>query len=165
MLNSFELLGFISSDLSNQILSDSAEDNREVYDATLGGVAKLRRMRPQFLRSQPKPARHKLMIESLRRPAFEEVASQLLRGWLIKHQKNMLILFLDTLNIQHEDGVVEDLPNEISDEGLDKAINTLLEQNEREIVVLYLHAFQSMNDSGWSNLEAALETDERLEFN
>ena len=165
MLNSFELLGFISSDLSNQILSDSAEDNREVYDATLGGVAKLRRMRPQFLRSQPKPARHKLMIESLRRPAFEEVASQLLRGWLIKHQKNMLILFLDTLNIQHEDGVVEDLPNEITDEGLDKAINTLLEQNEREIVVLYLHAFQSMNDSGWSNLEAALETDERLEFN
>ena len=165
MLNSFELLGFISANLSNQILSDSAEDNREVYDATLGGVAKLRRMRPQFLRSQPKPARHKLMIESLRRPAFEEVASQLLRGWLIKHQKNMLILFLDTLNIQHEDGVVEDLPNEISDEGLDKAINTLLEQNEREIVVLYLHAFQSMNDSGWANLEAALETDERLEFN
>ena len=165
MLNSSELLGFISTDLSNQILSDSSEDNREVYDATLGGVAKLRRMRPQFLRSQPKPARHKLMIESLKRPAFEEVASQLLRGWLIKHQKNMLILFLDTLNIQHEDGVVEDLPNEITDEGLDKAINTLLEQNEREIVVLYLHAFQSMNDSGWANLEAALETDERLEFN
>jgi len=165
MLNSFELLGFISANLSNQILSDSAEDNREVYDATLGGVAKLRRMRPQFLRSQPKPARHKLMIESLKRPAFEEVASQLLRGWLIKHQKDMLILFLDTLNIQHEDGVVEDLPNEISDEGLNKAINTLLEQNEREIVVLYLHAFQSMNDSGWENLEAALETDERLEFN
>ena len=165
MLNSFELLGFISANLSNQILSDSAEDNREVYDATLGGVAKLRRMRPQFLRSQPKPARHKLMIESLKRPAFEEVASQLLRGWLIKHQKDMLILFLDTLNIQHEDGVVEDLPNEISDEGLNKAINTLLEQNEREIVVLYLHAFQSMNDSGWANLEAALESDAWLEFN
>ena len=165
MLNSFELLGFISSDLSNQILSDSSEDNREVYDATLNGVAKLRRMRPQFLRKQPKPARHKLIIESLKRPAFEEVASQLLRGWLIKHQKNMLILFLDTLNIQHEDGVVEDLPNEITDEGLDKAINRLLEQNEREIVVLYLHAFQSMNDSGWANLKAALETDERLEFN
>jgi len=165
MLNSFELLGFISANLSNQILSDSAEDNREVYDATLNGVAKLRRMRPQFLRKQNKPARHKLMIESLKRPAFEEVASQLLRGWLIKHQKHMLILFLDTLNIQHEDGVVEDLPKEISNDGLAKAINMLLEQNEREIVVLYLHAFQSMNDSGWKNLEAALETDERLEFN
>jgi len=164
MLNSFELLGFISPSLSNQILSDSAEDNREVYDATLNGVAKLRRMRPQYLRGQQKPARHKLMIESLRRPAFEEVASQLLRGWLIKHQKSMLTLFLETLNIQHEDGVVEDLPNEISHEELDNAITTLLEQNEQEIVVLYLHAFQSMNDSGWANLEAALENDERLQF-
>ena len=164
MLNSFELLGFISASLSNQILYDSAEDNREVYDATLNGVAKLRRMRPQYLRSQQKPARHKLMIESLRRPAFEEVASQLLRGWLIKHQKSMLTLFLETLNIQHEDGVVEDLPNEISHEELDNAITTLLEQNEQEIVVLYLHAFQSMNDSGWANLEAALENDERLQF-
>ena len=58
MLNSFELLGFISPDLSNRILTDTAEDNREVYDATLTGVAKLRRMRPQFLKRQPKPARH-----------------------------------------------------------------------------------------------------------
>ena len=164
MLNSFELLGFISSDLSNRILTDSAEDNRDVYETTLTGVAKLRRMRPQFLKSQPKPARHKLLIESLRRPAFEEVASQLLRGWLIKHQKDMLILFLDSLNIEHEDGVVEDLPKDISNEELKSAITVLLGKNEREIVVLYLHAFQSMNDAGWANLEIALETDERLQF-
>ena len=45
MLNSFELLGFISPDLSNRILTDTAEDNREVYNATLTGVARLRRMR------------------------------------------------------------------------------------------------------------------------
>ena len=164
MLNSFELLGFISSDLSNRILSDSAEDNREVYEATLAGVAKLRRMRPQFLKSQPKPARHKLMMESLKRPAFEKIASQLLRGWLITHQKDMLILFLDSLNIKHENGVVEDLPKDISNEELKSAITVLLGKNEREIVVLYLHAFQSMNDAGWTNLEIALETDERLQF-
>ena len=42
----------------------------------------------------------------------------------------MLTLFLETLNIQHEGGVVEDLPNEISHEELDNAITTLLEQNE-----------------------------------
>lgn len=98
------------------------------------------------------------------RLAFEEVASQLLRGWLIKHQKDMLILFLDSLNIEHEDGVVEDLPKEIPNEELKSAITVLLGKNEREIVVLYLHAFQSMNDAGWTNLEIALETDERLQF-
>ena len=164
MLNSFELLGYISADLSNRILSDSAEDNREVYDTTLAGVAKLRRMRPQFLKSQPKPARHKLMIESLKRPAFEEVASQLLRGWLIKHQQGMLTQFLDALKIEHEDGVVEDLPEIITDEAMEAAISGLLAQHDKEIVILYLHAFHSMNDAGWSNLEAALDSDERLQF-
>lgn len=164
MLNSFELLGFISPDLSNQILSDSAQDNREVYDATLGGVAKLRRMRPQFIKSQPKPARHKLMMDSLKRPAFEEVASQLLRGWLIKHQKAMLIQFLDSLEIEHEDGVVEDLPKNVTENALKNSISRLLENHDREVVILYLHAFQSMNDAGWGSLEKALETDERLQF-
>jgi hypothetical protein len=31
-------------------------------------------------------------------------------------------------------------------------------------VILYLHAFHSMNDAGWNNLEAALDSDERLQF-
>ena len=164
MLNSFELLGFISDDLSNRILSDSAQDNREVYEATLVGIAKLRRMRPQFIKRQPKIGRHKLMMDSLKRPAFEEVASQLLRGWLIKHQKDMLVQFLDSLEIEHENGVVEDLPKNISEDALDKSIGALIEKHDREVVILYLHAFQNMNDAGWSSLEKALETDERLQF-
>ena len=164
MLNSFELLGFISPDLSNRILTDTAEDNRDVYDATLAGVAKLRRMRPQFLKRLPKPARHKLVIESLKRPAFEETATQLLSGWLIKHQVEMLKQFLDTLKIDHEDGVVENLPPEVSDDDLNAAIDVLLSTHDREIVILYLHAFHSMNDAGWSNLEALLENDHRVQF-
>ena len=164
MLNSFELLGFISPDLSNRILSDSAQDNREVYEATLAGVAKLRRMRPQFIKSQPKIGRHKIIIDSLKRPAFEEVASQLLRGWLIKHQKDMLVQFLDSLEIEHENGVVEDLPDNVSEDALDKSIQVLLGNHDREVVILYLHAFQNMNDAGWSSLKKTLETDERVQF-
>tara|TARA_B100000959_G_scaffold211167_1_gene221928 strand:+ start:2176 stop:2673 length:498 start_codon:yes stop_codon:yes gene_type:complete len=164
MLNSFELLGFISLDLSCRILADTAEDNREVYDATLAGVAKLRRMRPQFLKRQPMPARHKLVIESLKRPAFEETATQLLSGWLIKHQVGMLKQFLDAMNIDHEDGVVENLPTEAPDDALDAAIEALLSSHDREIVILYLHAFHSMNNAGWSNLEAILENDHRVQF-
>ena len=164
MLNSSELLGFISNDLSNRILADTADDNRDVYDATLSGVAKLRRMRPQFLKRQPKPARHKLVIESLKRPAFEETATQLLSSWLIKHQVGMLKQFLDALNIVHEDGVVEDVPPEVADDTLNAAIDDLLSSNNREIVILYLHAFHNMNDAGWSNLEALLENDHRVQF-
>ena len=82
MLHSHELLGFISPELGNRLLTDSAEDNKEVYEATIAGVATKRNMRPQFLKRQPKPKRHQLMLDCLQRPAFEEVAASLL-PWLV----------------------------------------------------------------------------------
>jgi len=164
MLNSSELLGFISPDLSHRILSDTAEDNQELYDSTLTGVAALRHMRIQFLKRQPKPARHSLIIDSLKRPAFDSTASQLLSGWLIKHQSEMLVQFLNSLDIPHEEGVVENLPAEVADEALETAVVKLLSAHDREIIILYLHAFHNMNETHWPNLEAMLESDDRLQF-
>ena len=164
MLNSYELIGFISPALGQRILNDTAGDNRELYRATLAGVAQLRGLRPQFIKRQPQPARHSLLLDSLKRPAFEESARQLLSGWLIKHQVEMLKQFLDALEIAHEDGVVEDLPTEVTDAALDTALEKLLTAHDREIVILYLHAFHAMNGAGWPNLEAALESDDRLQF-
>ena len=60
--------------------------------------------------------------------------------------------------------MVEDLPPEVSDDDLNAAIDVLLSSHDREIVILYLHAFHSMNDAGWSNLEALLENDHRVQF-
>ena len=59
---------------------------------------------------------------------------------------------------------LENLPENISEESLDKSIGALIEKHDREVVILYLHAFQNMNDAGWSSLEKALETDERIQF-
>ena len=165
MLHSHELLGFISPELGNRLLTDSAEDNKEVYEATIAGVATKRNMRPQFLKRQPKPKRHQLMLDCLQRPAFEEVAASLLRGWLLHHQSQLLIDFLDALKIMHRNGEVDDLPTDVTDEDLSQAIDGILAKHDRETVILYLHAFHSMNDAGWTNLENALTTDERLQFN
>ena len=164
MLNSYELIGFLSKELADRILADTAEDNRELYEATLSAVARLRGMRPQFLKKQPKTTRHKTMVQAMSKPAFEEAAGSLLRGWLLKHQLALLTQFLDALEIKHEEGVVETLPDSVTDDAISGAIGALLANHDREVVVLYLHAFHSMNDAGWANLETALENDERLQF-
>ena len=72
--------------------------------------------------------------------------------------------FLDALGIEHEEGVVEDLPNSVTDDKLNAAVETLLNDHEKEIVILYLHAFHTMNDAGWDNLEELLANAERLQF-
>ncbi len=164
MLASYELLAFISPELALRILGDTATDNKEVYEATLGAVAQVQRVRPVFLKRQPKSSRHQLMLKSLVRPGFNEAASGLIRGWLLKHQLNMVKQFLDALGIEHEEGVVEELPGSVADDKLNAAIDTLLTDRDKEIVVLYLHAFHTMNDAGWNNLEELLANDERLQF-
>ena len=164
MLTSYELLGFISPELAHRILADTAADNRDLYEATLSAVARLRGMRPQFLKKQPKPTRHKTMVQAMCKPAFDEAAGSLLRGWLLKHQIGLVTQFLEALGIKHEEGIVEVLPKTVADDVLSAALDNLLANHERDVIVLYLHAFHTMNDAGWSNLEAALEKDERLQL-
>ena len=76
----------------------------------------------------------------------------------------MLCDFLDALGITHKDGVVEDLPATVEDTKLSGAVEMLLGKYPREVVAVYLNAFQDMNEVQWPNLKTQLETDKRLEL-
>ena len=80
------------------------------------------------------------------------------------HVLHLLTQFLDALGIKHEEGIVEELPETIANDALSAALDNLLANHDRDVVVLYLHAFHTMNDGGWPNLEAALENDIRLQL-
>jgi len=66
--------------------------------------------------------------------------------------------------VEHEDGVVEDLPEFITDEKLAAGIDSILAKHPKENVLVYLHAFNTMNECAWKNLDELLQTDERLQF-
>jgi len=104
------------------------------------------------------------MLATLARPGLEMVTGNLIRSWLLKKYKDMLCDFLDALGIGHKDGVVEDLPETVEDSKLKSAVEVLLGKYPREVVAVYLHAFQEMNEVQWANLKAMLETDKRLEL-
>lgn len=164
MLKSHELFGFMSPELARRILEDTATDNKDVYDATLAAVANVRRLRLVFLKRQPRDARHDMVLKAMSRTGFEGAASGLIRGWLLKHQVGLLKQFLDQLGIEHENGMVEELPGSVEDAMLNDAIDTLLADHEKEVVILYLHAFHAMNGADWINLDELLAADERLQF-
>jgi hypothetical protein len=164
MLNSHELFEFMSADLATQIVEDAFGSDKDTYKATIAAVAQTRKLRPVFLQRQPKNARNKTILETLSRPGMAQAADNLLRNWLIKNQTKMLKDFLDATGIEHEDGVVEDLPEEVSDEQVKQGIDSILEKHSKENVIVYLHAFNSMNDCTWKNLDSMLQSDERLQF-
>jgi hypothetical protein len=164
MLTSHELLGFMSPGLALEILTYTHENDKPVYRAALSAVAEARKVRPVFLERQPKPQRHTTMLATLARPALEMVTANLIRTWLLKKHKDMLCDFLDALGIAHKDGVVDDLPATIEDLKLHGAVDSLLGKYPREVVAVYLNAFQGMNEVEWPNLKTLLEGDKRLEL-
>ncbi|MEY4385210.1 MAG: hypothetical protein RLY20_493 [Verrucomicrobiota bacterium] len=164
MLTSHELLGFMSPSLADEILNWTRETERATYKATLQAVAEARKLRLVFLERQPRPQRHATMVAALNRPNLEMVASTLLRTWLVKRHKDMLVDFLNALGIQHEDGVVEGLPETMDNEKLKAAVELLLGKYPHEAVGVYLNAFNDMNEANWPNLKELLEGDSRLQL-
>ena len=125
-------------------------------------MADARKLRPVFLERQPRPQRHATMVSALNRPQLEMVAGTLLRTWLVKKYKDMLVDFLNALGLEHEDGVVESLPQSMEDANLKAAVEGLLEKYPHEVVGVYLNAFNDMNEANWPNLKEMLEGDPRL---
>jgi hypothetical protein len=154
----------MSPALANDILNFIHEDDKPVYKAALNAVAQARHLRPVFLERQPRPQRQATMIATLSRPALDAVAGGLIRAWLVKKQKPMLMDFLNALGIQNKDGVVDDLPATMDDAKLKSAIETLLAKNPPEVVAVYLNAFNDMNEANWTNLKTMLESDPRLQL-
>jgi hypothetical protein len=164
MLTSHELFGFMSPALANDILNFTHESDKTTYKATVTAVANMRKVRPVFLERQQRTQRHALMAALLSRPALEEAAGGLLRAWLVKQQRPMLVEFLNALEIKNDEGVVEDLPKEVDDAKLKSAIDVLLAKHPPETVAVYLNCFNDMNMAGWSNLKTLLESDSRLQL-
>ncbi|HEX4348859.1 MAG TPA: hypothetical protein VH251_00655, partial [Verrucomicrobiae bacterium] len=95
---------------------------------------------------------------------LDAAAGALLRAWLIKKHKAMLVDFLNAIDIPNEDGVVEDLPASVDDTKLKSAVELLLGKFQPEVVAVYLNAFNDMNTANWPNLKAMLESDTRLQL-
>jgi hypothetical protein len=104
------------------------------------------------------------MLTYLSRPALETVTDNLLRAWLLKKHTSVLTDFLDALNIKHENGVVEDLPQTVEDATLALAVDKLCEKHPPELAAVYLHAFNDMNEARWQNLDKRLNEDPRLKL-
>jgi hypothetical protein len=164
MLTSHELFGFMSPALADDILNFTHDSDKPVYKGAVSAIAQARHVRPVFLERQPRAQRQAAMIATLSRPGLDAVAGGLIRVWLLKKHKAMLVDFLNALEIKNEEGVVENLPAGMDDAKLKTAVETLLAKYPPEAVAVYLNAFNDMNETSWANLKTILESDPRLQF-
>ncbi len=164
MLKSHELIGFMSPALAAEILAFTFDSEKPTYKATLAAVAEARKLRPIFMERQPRTQRDAAILAALTRPSLDVAAATLIRTWLLKKHKAMLVDFLNALEIKNEDGVVEDLPETMDDAKLKTAVDGLLAKYPTEVVAVYLNAFDDMNEVSWPGLGKLLAEDSRLQI-
>ncbi len=164
MLTSHELIGFMSPALASEILAFAFESDKPLYRTTLQAVAEARKVRPIFLERQPRAQRHTAMLATLTRPSLELITGSLIRTWLLKKYKGMLVDFLNAIGVTHNEGVVDDLPASMDDAKLKVGVDALLAKYPPEAVAVYLNAFNDMNEVNWPNLKTMLESDKRLQL-
>ena len=159
----YELFGKLSPELTNEIFAYLLEFEKPVYKAMVQNIASRRKLRPVFIERKPRRERHLWLQQALSLKSADDLTMQLLQIWLLGAQREMICEFLDSLGIEHDGkGVVDNLPAAPSRERLDQTISKLLEKRSPEAVALYLHAFQAMDETGWSILDEALATDPRI---
>jgi hypothetical protein len=163
MLTPNEILAQMPAETAQQLFSYLLEKDKPLYKATIDSLAQQRKLRPVFIERKPRHERHTWMKEALGRKQNEGVAAHLLQIWLIGAHKQLLCDFLDTLGIAHdENGTIEELPPAPPKEALAAAVGKLLETHEPTVVAIYMHAFQALDNDGWSTLEELLHEDARL---
>jgi len=158
-----EICSRISPELMSAAFVFLLEREKPVYKAMIQNIASRRKLRPIFIERKPKSERHLWLQQALSQKGSDDLAVQLFQIWLLGAHREMICDFLDLLGIKHDGkGVVDDLPPEPTREALEAAITKLLEKHAREVVAVYLHAFQAMDETGWSTLDDILSTDPRV---
>lgn len=163
-MTSHELMGFMPPALAREILEYAFASDKDLYRGTMNAVAEARKLRPVFFERKPRPQRHADMIASLSSPRMEAAAATLIRSWLLKSEKQMLVDFLDCLGVVHKEGVVDDLPEKIEDAKMTAAVDQLIARHPKEKVIIYLNAFQSMNPEISPLLKEMLQSRSELQL-
>lgn len=141
------------------------EKEKPLYHATVETLAKQRKLRPVFIERKPHAERFAWMREMVGRKQNADVAAHLLQIWFVRAHSALLCDFLDALGIKHdENGTIDDLPPAPPKDELRRAIDGCLAKHDPQVVVIYLHAFQALDDKGWPTLAELLAEDSRLQL-
>ena len=163
-MKAYQLINAISPELQKEIVSHMFTQHKAAFRMVQGQLAQARKLRPVFLQQKSREEQFAWMLEQLRVKPHDTIAEQVIQLWLLKGQQPMLTAFLDAVGIEHKDGEVEDLPEEITDEKAKAGIDALLKEHSGEKVALYLTMFQKQKEGGWPGITAAMAATPELKL-
>jgi hypothetical protein len=148
----------MTAEEAQRFLEALRTEARGTRDMALAAAAQAFRLRPQFLRQQPRVRQAEWVRRALARPGNASVAEEILAEYFLENHRALLVELLDAFGVAHEDGTLkEESPAAPSKAKLAKAVAAFRKGDEPERRELLLRAFAAQSAIDWPQLEALLQ--------
>jgi hypothetical protein len=156
-MRSNEIFARMSPEAALAFLDEIHKQAPAVEEIALSAAAGAFRLRPVFLRRQPRKRQAGWMRQALARTAMAAVAEEVLAEYFLEYHTELLGEWLDALGLEHEKGVLAsnapECPNPASLAGLVAEFRNGEDLPLRELL---MRAFAAQSSINWPDLEALL---------
>jgi hypothetical protein len=156
-MRSNEIFSQMTREEAQGFLETMKDEAPDVAKLALSAAANAFRLRPAFLKRQPRERQAEWMRRALGRTIGAPVAEEILATYFLDHQKDMLVELLDAFGVAHEEGRLEQVePVCPEDKALAKAVESFRKGDDQERRELLLRAFAAQSSVEWPALDALL---------
>jgi hypothetical protein len=157
-MRSNQVFARMNPEAAEGFLETLIETDPATATLVLNAVSGAFKLRPKFLRNQPRAKQAEWMRKVLGRTASAALAEEILASYFLSDQHiDLLTELLDALGIGHEDGqLVDEKPTCPPQETLEKAATEFLKGESSQPRQLLLEAFAAQSAIDWPALEALI---------
>jgi hypothetical protein len=157
-MRSNEIFSRMNADEALAFLEEAHREAPRVEEIALSAAAGAFRLRPVFLRRQPRKRQAEWMRQALARTALAGVAEEVLAEYFLEYHNDLLSEWLDALGLEHEKGILKtEAPVCPKPADLAKLVADFRKGNDPLRRELLIRAFAAQSAIDWPDLEALLE--------
>jgi hypothetical protein len=156
-VRSYQVFAAMTPERAAQMLRALSKTAPAMFRQAVDAAAIAMRARPVYLRNQPFEKRAEAVRRTFARVSTNTVADELLAVYFLECRKELLVEWLDLLEIPHEEGTLkEDAPAEPAEKKLRDAVKKYLARGDDPDRDLLLRAFAAQHSVEWPALDALL---------
>ncbi len=158
-MKAFQIFAAMEPEQAEALFREIAEKAPGSFTQAVYAAAAAFKSRPKFVIKQPFASRASLVRRGLARVGSNPVAEEMLAIYFLECKQDVLVEWLDTLGIEHEEGSLkENNPAEPEQEKLTLTIKEFCGKDDNPDRVLLLKAFAAQDAIDWPLLDAHIDS-------
>ena len=153
-MRSYHVFASMSAERAAQMLKPLAQKAPAVFAQAVAVASAALKARPVYLLRQPFAKRAEAVRRALSRVASDPVASEVLAVYFLECRSKLLVEWLDTVGLEHEEGTLkDDAPTPPAEAPLRKAVGVFLAVDDDPDRRILLGAFAAQDAIEWPVLD------------